>query len=261
MKKRIVYTVLFLILIMIIGYFCKDNAIVTDFYHKNMEPSFAYPFGTDWMGRNLFFRTLRGLSISLFIGIIASTFSALIALFFGVLSVFGGKKIDTVITWWIDLMMGLPHLLLLIVLSMVVGRELKGVIFSIALTHWTSFARLIRSELLQLKEKHYIQIAKKLGKGNRYIFQKHMLPHLLPQFIVGWILLFPHAILHESSMTFLGFGLNSNQPAIGILLSESMQYLVTGRWWPAVFPGLFLVIIVLLLYCLGKDLQKYISQK
>ena len=81
MKKRIVYTVLFLMLIMIIGYFCKDSAIATDFYHKNMEPSFAYPFGTDWMGRNLFFRTLRGLSISLFIGIIASTFSALIALF------------------------------------------------------------------------------------------------------------------------------------------------------------------------------------
>ncbi len=261
MKKRMLYIVLFLILIMIIGYFCNEGAVDTDFAHKNIGPSFYYPFGTDWMGRNLFFRTLRGLSISLFIGIIASSISAFIALFIGMTAVFGGKKADAIVTWMIDFMMGLPHLLLLIVLSMAVGRELKGVILSIALTHWTSFARLIRSELFQLKEKNYIKIAEKLGKGKVYIFQKHMLVHLLPQFIVGWVLLFPHAILHESSMTFLGFGLSSEQPAIGILLSESMQYLVTGRWWPAVFPGLFLVIIVLLLYCLGKDLQKYISQK
>ena len=98
----------------------------------------------------------------------------------------------------------------------------------IALTHWPSLARLIRAEVLQLKESPYIQVAQKLGKSRWYIARKHMLPHLLPQFLVGLVLLFPHAILHESSITFLGFGLSAQQPAIGIVLSESMKHLVTG---------------------------------
>ena len=88
-------------------------------------------------------------------------------------------------------------------------------VIGVALTHWTSLARLIRGEVLQLKESEYIQIARKLGHGNFEIARKHMLPHLLPQFLVGLVLMFPHAILHESSFTFLGFGLSSEQPAIG----------------------------------------------
>lgn len=261
MKKRIIFLFVLLSLFAVAGYFCKDNALVTDFAHKNMSPCFTYPFGTDWLGRNLFFRTFRGISISIFIGAISASISTMIAIFLGTISAFGSKKIDAAITWFIDFIIGLPHILLLIVLSIVVGREIKGVILGIALTHWTSLARLIRGELLQLKTSTYIQIAEKLGKGKLYLFQNHMIPHILPQCITGWILLFPHTILHESSITFLGFGLKSNQPAIGVLLSESMQYLVTGRWWFAVFPGGILVFVVLLFYHLGKYLQDYYAQK
>ncbi len=82
---------------------------------------------------------------------------------------------------------------------------------------------------------------------------------MLPQFIVGLILLFPHAILHESSVTFLGFGLSSEQPAIGIILSESMKYLVTGKWWLALFPGLFLVLVVVLFDVAGENLRRWID--
>ncbi len=83
-----------------------------------------------------------------------------------------------------------------------------------------------------------------------------MLPQVLPQFLVGLVLLFPHAILHESSVTFLGFGLSSEQPAIGIILSEGMKYLVTGKWWLAVMPGIFLVLVVVLFYGAGQNLRK-----
>lgn len=83
-----------------------------------------------------------------------------------------------------------------------------------------------------------------------------MLPHLLPQFFVGLVLLFPHAILHEASVTFLGFGLSSEQPAIGVILSEAMRYLVTGQWWLAVFPGALLVVVVGLFYTMGENLRK-----
>ena len=132
-------------------------------------------------------------------------------------------------------------------------------ILGVASTHWTSLARLIRGEVLQLKEQQYIKMARKLGKSNFYIATKHMVPHLFPQFLVGLILLFPHAILHESSITFLGFGLSNEQPAIGIILSEAMKYLITGKWWLALFPGLMLVLTVVCFYTVGEGIRKLVD--
>ena len=96
-----------------------------------------------------------------------------------------------------------------------------------------------------------------MGKLN--IAFKHMLPQLLPQLLVGTVLLFPHAILHEASITFLGFGLSPEQPAIGIILSESMKYLTMGRWWLALFPGLLLVLAVMLFHFMGDAVMRLID--
>ena len=201
-------------------------------------------------------RTLRGLSISILLGILAAAASAVIALILGTASAMLGKAVDTVITFFIDLVMGIPHILLLILISVAMGKGFKGVAVGIALTHWPSLARLIRAEVIQLRESPYIQIAEKMGKSRWYIAKKHLLPHLLPQFLVGLVLIFPHAVLHESSITFLGFGLSSEQPAIGIILSESMKYLITGKWWLALFPGILLVLVVVLFYKAGENLRK-----
>ena len=92
-----------------------------------------------------------------------------------------------------------------------------------------------------------------------YIAIKHMLPHIFPQFMVGLVLLFPHVILHEASVTFLGFGLGSEQPAIGIILSEAMRYIITGKWWLALFPGLSLIVIVLSFYVIGENVRKLLD--
>ena len=119
----------------------------------------------------------------------------------------------------------------------------------------------MRGEVLQLKESQYIKVAEKLGMGRFQIAMKHMTPHLIPQLLVGLILLFPHAILHEASITFLGFGLSPEQPAIGVILSESMKYLAMGRWWLALFPGLLLVLVVLMFHVLGDNLSRLIDPK
>ena len=199
------------------------------------------------------------MSLSIFIGIVSAAISAVIALVLGIASAVLGKKADSIITWLIDLIMGIPHILLLILISVAVGKGVKGVVIGVALTHWPSLARLIRAEVLQIKESPYIQIAEKLGKSKWYIARKHIIPQLLPQFIVGLILIFPHAILHESSVTFLGFGLSTEQPAIGIILSEAMKYLVTGKWWLALFPGIFLVVTVILFYVAGEGIRKLVD--
>lgn len=249
----------FLIAVCIAGISCTEAARVTDFSRKDMRPCIPYLFGTDWLGRDMLARTLKGMSLSIFIGIVSAAVSAVLALILGIASATLGKRVDGIITWLIDLVMGIPHMLLLILISVAVGKGFKGVVLGVALTHWTSLARLIRAEVMQLKESPYIKIAEKLGKSKWYIAGKHILPHLIPQFIVGLVLIFPHAILHESSITFLGFGLSSEQPAIGIILSEAMKYLITGKWWLALFPGIFLVLTVILFYVLGESLRKLID--
>lgn len=254
-----VAAVTFLLAVAVGGIFCGEAAQETDFSRKNMMPGFQYLFGTDWLGRDMFVRTIKGLSMSILIGVCAASVSALFALVLGVAAATLGKKVDAVITWFIDLIMGIPHMLLLILICVALGKGLTGVIVGVALTHWTSLARVIRAEVMQLKESQYIKIAEKLGHSKLKIAVKHMLPHLVPQFLVGLILLFPHAILHESSITFLGFGLSNEQPAIGIILSESMKYLVTGKWWLALFPGAMLVLTVVLFDVAGESLRKIID--
>ena len=251
-------TVIFLIVAVVIlaavtaaGILTEGYAVETDFSQRNLSPSLQHLFGTDWMGRDMLARTLSGLSLSIRIGILTAVVSAAVALFLGTASAVLGRKADAVISWCIDLVMGIPHILLVMLISLACGRGFVGVVAGVALSHWPSLARVIRGELMQLRQAPYILVAEKMGVSKLQNVKRHMLPHLLPQFLTGLILLFPHAILHESSVTFLGFGLSSEQPAIGVILSESMQYLTTGKWWLALFPGLALVLVVVLFALLG----------
>ena len=232
------------------GHLWAESAQAVDFSRKNLAPCFRYPFGTDWMGRDMFVRTVAGLSLSIRLGLLTAAVSSVIALALGLTAAMG-RFADGVIGCAIDTVMGIPHILLLVLISYAAGKGFRGVVIGIALTHWTSLARLLRAETLQLKESQYVRIAGKLGKGRLYIAYKHMVPHLLPQLFVGMVLLFPHAILHEASITFLGFGLPPEQPAIGVILSESMKYLAMGRWWLALLPGVMLVSVVLMFHAVG----------
>lgn len=249
----------FLAVITAAGHLYAEEALVTDFSRKNLAPGITYIFGTDWLGRDMFIRTLTGLSMSIRIGLLAAGVSSVFALLLGIMAATMGRTVDAVITWLIDLVMGIPHILLLILISYAFGKGFRGVVVGVALTHWTSLARVIRGEVLQLKEALYIKAARKLGVSGWRIAWKHMLPHLFPQFLVGLILMFPHAILHEASITFLGFGLPPEQPAIGIILSESMKYLAMGRWWLALFPGILLVFTVALFDVAGESLRKLLD--
>ncbi len=245
----------FLITVYAAGVLVPESFTASSFLNTKLPPSFDHPFGTDALGRDLFWRTIKGLSVSMTVGIVASCISAVIAVFVGIAAATGSKKVDAVINWVIDLVMGVPHTILIILISFCFGRGLKGLLIGIACTHWCSFARLIRGEVMQLRSQQYIAVSRRLGKSRGWILTNHLLPHLVPQFFVGLVLMFPHAILHESAISFLGYGLPPEQPAIGIILAESMKYLSAGLWWPAVFPGLTLVLIVLLIDKLGDNLR------
>lgn len=245
--------------IAVAGQLWAEEALVTDMAAKNLPPDAVRLFGTDFLGRDMLRRTLTGLSMSIRLGIVTSAASAFIALLLGTASAVCGKTVDRLISGFIDLVMGIPHMLLLILISYACGKGFTGVVIGISLTHWTSLARLLRAEVLQLKESQYVKISEKLGMGKWENAAFHMVPHLVPQFFTGLVLLFPHAILHEASITFLGFGLAPEEPAIGIILSESMKYLMTGKWWLAIFPGASLVLVVLLFQALGQSLNSLLD--
>lgn len=228
---------------------------------QNQPPSYTHPFGTDWLGRDLLTRTLHGLSFSLTIGLLTALCSAAIALVLGTISATIGGKVDAVITWIIDVFFSLPHLVLIILIAFAVGGGVPGVFISITFTHWMGLARLLRAEVLQLRSSDYVQLSAKLGHSPFWIARHHMLPHLVPQFLVGLVLLFPHAILHEAGLTFLGLGLPPETPAIGIILSEAMRYLSAGYWWLAVLPGVTLLIAVQTFDILGQSLRALLDPK
>ena len=241
------------------GVLIPERAYASSFMNAKQPPSWEHPFGTDSLGRDLLMRTLKGMSISMTVGLVASIISAVIAVFVGIAAATGSKRVDAFINWIIDLVMGVPHTILVILISFAFGRGLKGLLFGIATTHWCSLARLIRGEVLQLRSQQYVAVSRRLGKSSGWILVNHLLPHLVPQFFVGLVLMFPHAILHEASVSFLGYGLPPEQPAIGIILSESMKCISAGMWWTAVFPGLVMVLIVLLVDRLGDNLRMIID--
>ena len=253
--------VVFFIVIIIAGSVINPEKFSIDLINKNKSPSLTHIFGTDWIGRDMFFRTLKGLSMSMKIGVLSSIISGIIAVVLGVIGPICGKRVDSVITWFIDLVLSVPHTLIIILISMAAGGGLKGIVMGVSLTHWTSLTRIIRAEVMQVKEADYTKIAKNFGKSNLYIAKNHILPHIIPQLLVGIVLIFPHAILHEASVTFLGFGLQSHEPAIGIILSEAMKYLTSGKWWLAFFPGLSLVLVSMMVDNMGKKIGKLIDPK
>lgn len=248
-----------LVAVIIAGLGLQPAAQATDFAAKSLAPSLSHPFGTDWMGRDMLCRTLAGLSTSVLVGLGAALSSALIALLLAAAAALGPRWADAAVSWLVDLMMGIPHIVLLILISYALGKGFWGVTIGVALTHWPSLTRVLRAEILQCRNADYVTAAARLGQSRLAIAARHMLPYVLPQFVVGLVLLFPHAILHEAAVTFLGFGLPPEMPAIGIVLSESMGYLSAGLWWLAVFPGVALVLVVMLFDAVGESLRKLVD--
>ena len=257
--SMILLAAVYLIGIFLWGAFLNPETYAVHYENKFLSPSLSHLFGTDFMGRDMFFRSIKGLSTSLVIGVLAAVVSSLIALFLGIVSAVYGGWVDKFVNLCIDLCMGLPHLVLLILISFMMGRGVKGVTVAVALTHWPSLSRMVRAEVLQIKSSQYVETAYKLGGSPWKVAIRHMVPHVLPVYLIGLMLLFPHAIMHEAAVTFLGFGLPAEMPSIGVILSEAMKHIVTGKWWLAVYPGLLLLAALMFFDSIGENLKKLLN--
>ncbi|MDO5707902.1 MAG: ABC transporter permease [Andreesenia angusta] len=263
LKKKVVFSIVFslsiILIILLLSIVMDSSKLNTNYEIRSLAPSFTHIFGTDWMGRDMLLRTVKGLQFSLMVGLLGAFLGVGIAIILGVISALGSEKVDSAILWTIDLFIGMPHLIFMILISFAVGKGAKGVVIATALTHWPALARLIRNEVLHLKNMEYINLSHNLGKSNWFVVRNHILLIIFPQILVGFLLLFPHVILHEASMTFLGFGLSAQTPSIGIILSEAVKHISLGDWWLVFFPGTSLVLLVKSFDNIGESLRMYVD--
>ncbi|MFJ3582149.1 ABC transporter permease [Streptomyces sp. NPDC090127] len=209
---------------------------------KLLPPSSQHPFGTDDVGRDLLLRCVYGLRISLLVGVVAALVATVIGTAVGAAAASLGGWTDRVVMRVVDAFSSVPHLLLGIFIVAMFRPGVWPVIVSVALTHWLSTARIVRSEVLSLRSRPFVDAAISGGASRWRVTVRHLLPAVLPQAGLAAVLMVPHAMWHESALSFLGLGLPSHQASIGNLVQSARSSLLAGDWWPTLFPGLLLIV-------------------
>ncbi|GAA0451318.1 ABC transporter permease [Streptomyces sp. NPDC046215] len=209
---------------------------------KLLPPSWAHPFGTDEVGRDLLLRCVHGLRVSLLVGLVAALAATVVGTAVGALAGALGGWADRVVMRVVDLFSSVPHLLLGIFVVAMFRPGVWPVIASVALTHWLSTARIVRAEVLSLRSRPYIDAAVAGGSSRWRVTVRHLLPGVLPQAGLAAVLMVPHAIWHESALSFLGLGLPTHQASLGNMVQAARGSLLAGDWWPTLFPGLFIIV-------------------
>ncbi len=213
-----------------------------DLASKLQPPSLAHPFGTDDVGRDLLLRCVYGLRVSLLVGVVAAVVATVIGTAVGAAAAAAGGRVDRLVMRLVDLFSSVPHLLLGIFIVAMFRPGVWPVVVSVALTHWLSTARIVRAEVLSLRSRPYIDAAVSGGASRWRVAVRHLLPGVLPQAGLAAVLMVPHAIWHESALSFLGLGLPTHQASLGTLVQSARGSLLAGDWWPTLFPGLFIIV-------------------
>ena len=219
-----------------------------------LTSSKAHPLGTDKLGRDILSRTLYGGRISLLTGVATVTISVAIGLMVGSISGYFGGWLDQALMRLVDVLMAFPGILLAIALTAVLGPGLDHVILALCLIGWTGYARLVRGEILSLREREFVQAARALGCPVKRIIARHLLPNLLPPLLVQATFGLAAAIVAEGSLSFLGLGVEPPTPSWGSMLNDGRQFLLVAPHMTT-YPGLALMMTVLALNLVGDTLQ------
>ncbi|MGY0020523.1 ABC transporter permease [Streptomyces sp. cg35] len=213
-----------------------------DLAAKLQPPSWTHPFGTDDVGRDLLLRCVYGLRVSLLVGVVAAVVATVIGTAVGALAGALGGWADRGVMRVVDTFSSVPHLLLGVFIVAMFRPGVWPVVVSVGLTHWLSTARIVRAEVLSLRSRPYVEAAISGGASRWRVTVRHLLPGVLPQAALAAVLMVPHAIWHESALSFLGLGLPAHRASLGTLVQSARGSLLAGDWWPTLFPGLFIIV-------------------
>lgn len=210
--------------------------------------SIEYPLGTDNLGRDILSRIIAGARISMLVSLYAIVLSGGIGALIGMVSGYFGGLVDAVIMRLVDIQMSIPSLALALVMAAVLGADVDTVIIVIVVTYWTWYARIVRSEILSLRQRDYVALAKVAGCSTPVIFFRHLLPNIMNTLLVLATLQVGQVIIFEASLSFLGLGVQSPDVSWGVMLADARQY-ITNAWWAITMPG-----IAIMLTCLASNM-------
>ncbi|MEW6086216.1 MAG: ABC transporter permease [Chloroflexota bacterium] len=260
-----------IILFIIVGsiYVSVEDANAVDLQSRLTSPNAQFIMGTDTTGRDIFARIIHGGQISLFVGVTSVIVSVTLGTLIGGLAGFFGGWVDSILMRFTEAMLSIPQLFLLIVLGKFIGRDIDTitfmgqtfsgsvliVIFVIGLTSWMGLSRIVRANVLSLKEMDYVSVSKSLGSSNLRTFFKHLIPNTMGVIIVATTLGLAGAILSEAYVSFLGLGIQPPTASWGNLLTSAQSFISQGSWWMWVFPSIFIVLTILCVNLIGDGLR------
>ena len=225
-----------------------------DFALGVTPPSFAHPFGTDLLGRDMLARTIYGGRISILVGLVGTLVSLLIGVTYGAVSAYAGGKVDEFLMRVVDVLYSLPYIFLVILLLTVFSKSLFLLFFALGAVQWLTMARIVRGQVLSLKNQNFVEAARALGAGDARIVFGHIVPNTLGPVIVYTTLTIPAIILQEAFLSFLGLGVQPPDASWGVLVSEGAQMLAFFPWL-TIFPGAALALTLFAFNFLGDGLR------
>jgi ABC-type dipeptide/oligopeptide/nickel transport system permease subunit len=249
-------TIIFLVVLAIIGpYLDGFTYYAQNFDVKNLRPNAVHWFGTDSAGRDLFTRTWYGARYSLFIGLMAALIDFAIGVIYGGFSGYKGGRIDTIMMRFAEVIYSIPYMLVVILLSVVMGQGLWTLIIAMTVTGWLQMARLVRGQVLQLKEFEYVQASRIMGASTSWILRKHLIPNTMGPILVNLTLTVPTAIFAEATLSFLGLGIPPPMASWGTMASDALESLLVGNAYQLFIPAFFISITMLAFNVLGDGLR------
>lgn len=210
--------------------------------------SVEYPLGTDNLGRDIASRIIAGARVSVIVALYAIVFSGSLGALVGMTAGYFGGAIDAAIMRLVDIQLSIPSLALALVLAAVLGAGFGTVVIVIVVTYWTWYARIVRGEILSLKERDFVALARVAGCGTATIFRRHFLPNVLNTLLVLATLQVGQVIIFEASLSFLGLGIQTPDVSWGLMLADARGY-IANAWWPITLPG-----VAIMLTCLASNL-------